>query len=331
MDKLRALQYFAAAAEEESFARAARRLDVSIPAVFKMVNALEHSLGARLFERNSRGIALTADGARYLESCVPALEQLAAADAAVGAAATRPSGTLVVGAPAFVLQSCLAEHVPRFHVRFPDIQLDFRIVSGVTEANAASIDVFLLLGWHDAPEMVQKRIAQTRFHVLAAPTYWSARGVPARPADLAAHSCLLFRNPEGTLLDLWEFQRGAEEESVAARGWLASSHRDFLLETALAGEGIVRFTGLTVWPHVRGGRLVPALQDWEGRHAPPVSVLYRPSQRRTPRVRLFVDFLAEIFREMEAEREGGHAAGARARPHWHGKRYARSSKVSGPA
>ena len=90
MDKLRALQYFIAATEEGSFSGAARRLEVSVPAVGKMINALERAVGATLVERSSRGLVVTADGRAYLDACRPLLEQLDAADSVVSRAGARP-------------------------------------------------------------------------------------------------------------------------------------------------------------------------------------------------------------------------------------------------
>ncbi|HEX4859449.1 MAG TPA: LysR family transcriptional regulator, partial [Usitatibacteraceae bacterium] len=107
MDKLRAIELFVAAAEEKSFSAAARRLDVSVPAVAKMINALENNLGSRLFDRHNRGLALTADGTKYLEACSPLLEQLAQADEAVTGAASRARGTLVVGTMAQLALHCI--------------------------------------------------------------------------------------------------------------------------------------------------------------------------------------------------------------------------------
>jgi DNA-binding transcriptional LysR family regulator len=327
MDKFRALEYFVAAAQEGSFSGASRRLEVSIPAIAKMITALERSLGASLFDRAPQGLTLTADGVRYLESCRPLLEQLGEADEAISAGAARPRGTLVVGSPPFVLQNCLVGAIPRFHARYPDVQLDFRIVSRLTDAEAATVEVFVLFGWHEVQDMVQKRIAETRYHVYAAPSYWAAHGVPQHPRELAGHNCLCFRNPEGTLLDLWEFERGGEVQSVAVSGWLSSSHRDFVVDAALAGEGVLRVSGLATWQHVQSGRLVAVLQDWDVRHGPPVTVLYRPSQRRTPRVRVFVDFVTDLFRELETQREGSVAAHAAERPEWQGKRYGKASSI----
>ena len=79
MDKLRALQYFVAAAEAHSFSGAARRLEVSIPAIAKLITSLERSLETRLFDRTAQGLTLTAGGEHYLEACQPALHPAGAA------------------------------------------------------------------------------------------------------------------------------------------------------------------------------------------------------------------------------------------------------------
>lgn len=324
MDKLRALQYFVAAAEEASLSGAARRLEVSIPAISKMVTALERRLGASLFDRSPQGLALTADGERYLESCRPLLEQLEEVDESIRAAAVRPRGEVVVGAPPFVLQNCIGPALPRFHARYPDIDLDLRIANQAGDLDAAAIDIFVLIGWQETPGFVQKVAANTRYEVLASPAYLAAHDRIERPGDLVGHTCLPFRNPRGVLLDLWEFERGGEKESIKVRGWLASSHRNLLFDAALAGEGVVRSADLVAQPLVRLGHLAPVLQDWNGLHAPPVTVVFRPKHRRTPRIRAFVDFVAELFRKLEAERGEGAVAAAQ-RPAWYERRSGRAS------
>jgi DNA-binding transcriptional LysR family regulator len=324
MDKLRALEYFVASAEEGSLSGAARRFEVSIPAVAKMVTSLEKSLGTTLFDRGVHGLSLTSDGERYLESCRPLLEELAAVDETMGAAAERPRGEVSVGGPAFALQNCLGPFLSRFHERYPEIVLDFRITNQVSDLDGSPIDIFVLFGWHDTPDHVQRPLAQSRYIVLSSPGYWRAHGGVEHPKDLAQRQCFAFRNPRGVLLDLWEFERGREKHSVKARGWLASSHRNLLIDAALAGEGIIRGTDLITLPLVKAGRLVPVLTDWNGLHAPPVNVAYRPKHSRTPRIRVVIDFLADCFRKLEAQRADGRVAVAQ-RPEWYERRYNRAS------
>ena len=271
-----------------------------------------------MFDRTVQGLTLTSNGEIYLEACQPLLDQLAVADEALRGAAANVRGTLVVGSPQMLAQHCLLPALPRFHARYPDLQIDIRDITRATDADAGAVDVQVIWGWTEPPaDLVQRRIGQSRFLICAAPSYWAANGIPMRPKDLERHVCFLFRTPAGTVHDLWQLERNGVKESVAAKGWLVSSHRDVALDAALAGEGVVRLTDLTIHTHVRSGRLVPVLLDWEMRDAPPIDVLYRPNQRRIPRVRVFIDFVTELFRELEAER--GEKAGAHfrtERPRW---------------
>jgi len=326
MDKLRALQYFTAAAREGSFSGAARSLDVSVPAVARLVTMLERSLGVALFERTSHGLTVTADGAAYLEKCQPAMRALAEADESISAAVSRPRGTLVIGAPPILSQHCILPALPAFHARYPDIQLDIRTVDRPAAPEAQSVEVMVLYGWPEHAGLVQRRIAHTRLLVCASPAYWAVHGVPQRPKDLEGHACLLFRDQEGTILDHWEYERGGRKEAAAVSGWMVSTHRDVIMDAAIAGVGVARFTDLTVRAPLRSGQLVPVLLDWETKQSPPISLLYRAHQRRTPRVRLFVDWVTQLFTQLGAEREPAVGSIIPAeRPHWYKRRHARAS------
>jgi LysR family transcriptional regulator for bpeEF and oprC len=326
MDKLRALQYFVAAARERSFSGAARNLDVSVPAVARLVTALEKSLGVALFDRTTHGLTLTADGATYLEQCQPLLQRLADVDEAITGAAARPRGTLVVGAPPILAQHCVLPELPAFHARYPDIQVDIRNVDRPTSPEAKAVDVMVLYGWPEHPGMVHRRIAATRLLICASPAYWAAHGVPKSPRELEGHACLLFRDQEGTILDYWEYERAGRKEAAAVSGWLVSNHRDVIMDAAIAGLGVARFTDLTVRDPLKSGQLVPVLLEWDTKQSPPINLLYHAHQRRPPRVRLFVDFVTAVFRRLEAEREPAFAKMIPVeRPHWYKRRHKRAS------
>ena len=324
MDKLRALQYFVAATDEGSLTAAARRLEVSVPAVSKMITALERSIGTTLVERNSRGLVITADGRAYLDACRPLLEQLEAVDAAMARTGSRPRGTLVVGAPGFVLQSWLLPGLPAFFASYPDIQLDLRVVTRLAEAEPRGVDVCILMGWPLATGMVHRCIARTRVHTCAAPGYWARHGFPAQPRDLLRHNCLLMRNPEGTILDLWEFVRGGKREGVAVGGNLVTDDRNVVLDAALAGQGVARLANITLRDPIREGRLVAALTDWEMQSPPPINLLYRPGFRRNPRVRPFVEFVTQHFNALSAG-HGAPSAGLPEEPGWYRSSMGRAS------
>jgi DNA-binding transcriptional LysR family regulator len=329
MDKLRALQYFVTAAEEKSLSGAARRFKVSATAVAKMMNALEKSAGVRLFDRSAHGLTLTASGEQYLESCTQALAQLEQADESLRASTERPAGTIVVGVQHVIAREFLTPALPRFHALYPHIEIDVRDFSRVTEEQTRGVDVFLVLGWPEATDLVRRQIAAARFIVVAAPSYWAAHAVPRHPRELEQHVCLPIRGVDGTVMDVWTFARGEERVSVNVRGWLVTSnaHRDMAIDLALAGQGVARILDWTNRRDLASGAFVQALADWESPEAPPVNLLYRPSVRRIPRVRMFMNFVVEVFRELEATRARPVAPSPR--PLWLKRPYGRASATAG--
>lgn len=329
MDKLRALEYFVAAAHARSFSKAARALEVTVPAMTRMVGELERRLGVRLLDRSNRGLGLTADGARYLDTCRPLLQQLARADEELAGTAARPLGTLVVGSPSYLSEHCLAPALHEFHSLHPEIELDLRTIDRADLPSGGVAEVLVLFGWPDSRDWVQRRIAQTRMLVCAAPEYWRRNGLPQSPRELEGHTCLVYRDAEGTALDLWTYERNGVRETAAVKGWLVSNHRDDIVRAVLDGAGIARFSDLTVQEHLRTGRLVPALADWESKESPPVNLLFRPAHRRLPRVQLFAEFAAELFARLERERQPRPASRYPAeRPAWYRRRRTRASAAT---
>lgn len=326
MDKFRALQYFVAAARTGSLNAAARDMDVSVPAVSRLISALEESLGVTLLERSSHGLSLTADGANYLQTCGPLIEQWIEADDAIKGSADRPRGTLVIGAPPTLSQHCILPALPRFRAQYPDIQVDLRSVDRPTAEHANEAEIMVLLGWPSQSNMVHCHLAYSRMLICASPDYWAKHGIPRSPAELASHQCLLFRDQDGTVMDFWEQQRQGTKQSVTVTGWFVSNQRDVLLDAAAAGMGVVRVMDLSVRKPIDSGALVPVLLDWESTQAPPVGLFYRSTQRKLLRVRLAIEFMIDLFEKLEAERSPDMAIRVKPeRPHWYRRRHGRAS------
>ncbi|MDQ7743086.1 LysR family transcriptional regulator [Hydrogenophaga pseudoflava] len=328
MDKLRALHYFVVAAEEGSFSATARRFDVSVPAVTKLIGALERELGARLIDRSTHGLRLTARGEAYRDMCAPLLGQLARADRVVSDRAGVEERTLVVGVPPLLSRAVLVPALPAFRERFAHVQIELKPVNHltVTDAEARGMDVLVALGWPGALDFIQVPLARSRLIVCASPAYWRQHPPPRQPAGLNSHACVLVRSPEGTVLDLWRHHRGDTVEEVTVRGWLTCGSRDDALQAVLLGHGVGRFADLSVWHHVRDGQLEPVLTDWDSGDSPPFHALVRPDGRRDPDVQGFVSFLARLLQGIEAECMA--AIGPRtpnARPDWYGKGVGRAS------
>ena len=301
MDSLRAMKYFVRVVDAGSFAAAARELDVSPPAVTQLIAALERDLGVSLLRRNSRRISLTPDGEMFLPVCANAIADLDAAVARLSANQTRASGKVLVGMARIVGQY-VAPFLADFLSRNPGITLDVRVAQNLKAPMAKLVDVLTFVGWPEDTDMVAKRIAQTKFVTCASPAYWQARGVPRDPEELRAHDCLAFRTPWDVVLDLWKYQRGEDVRSIAVEPRIVADDRDWIIGAAVRGLGVVRIADLPARQIFEQGLLEPALTDWEALEAPPIYVMYR---RRPPaRVRVFVDFLTELFAKLESSRVG---------------------------
>jgi LysR family transcriptional regulator, regulator for bpeEF and oprC len=331
MDKLRALQYFIAAAERASLSAAARHHDVSVAAVAKLIGALESELKVKLLERGRQGIVLTATGTAYLESCRPLVQGLAEAEEVASGAVSRARGTVVVGVQPVVAQECLTPALPRFLVAHPEVQLDLRYFMRPTEEQVRGVDVMLVVGWPQASDLVQRRLGAVSYVVCAAPSYWAAHGMPRHPSELARHNCLCVRSSQtGAVMDLWRFQKGHDDVSVTARGTVVADniHRDGVRDLMVAGMGVGRILEWDTHHDARfaAGALVPALRDWVSPEVPPVTLLFPPSVRRVLRVRLFIDWVSELFAHIEHQRNS--PVPATGVPRWLASQRQRTSAVS---
>ena len=157
-------------------------------------------------------------------------------------------------------------------------------------------------------------------------------GTPPAPAGTMMRTGLVGHaastaNADGGVMDAWRFSRGAEQETVRARGWLTTSntHRDLVIELGLEGLGVMRILDWTNLAHLASGMLVRALTDWESTEAVPVTLLYGAGARRIPRARMFIDFVTELFGDLDRTR-GGHVLGTE-QPAWQSRPRARSSDV----
>jgi DNA-binding transcriptional LysR family regulator len=325
MDKLNAITYFVTAAKAGTLTSAARSLNISLSTISQQIVALEKELKTPLFDRSRNGITLTEAGKRYLEACEPALVILAHADSAISSQDAPPAGSLRVGGHGHFLR-CLAPWLPGFHEHFPDIQLDLRIMTSTKDLDDPAFDVMIVQGWPQKGDLIQKVLAQPRLLTCASPGFWTKFGLPVNPTDIENYNCLFFTNVEDTVNDVWGYERAGHKILVKPKGWLNSDTRGATVDAAINGHGVIRVTDLVASEHLHSGRLVPVLLDWHMLDAAPVSVLYSPTRKRNPRVRVFVEFVAEAFREMQMHTgynlEGGPVS---ALPYWHRNRYRRAS------
>ena len=294
MDKLHAMEIYVRVAELESFARASERLNMAPASVSTAIRNLESHLGVRLMTRTTRKVSLTDDGRAYLERCRRVLAEIDETEAALKQTQSRPQGRLRIELPTGLGHIYVTPALPAFSARYPDVKVVMSLGDRFVDLTEEDVDVILRVGKLEDSPMVAKRVYDARFVTCAAPDYLARHGKPKTPAELAKHNCLGYFSASLGRSARWNYRKGAREAFHAPGGTLHTNNPEALTDLAIAGAGVVCMLETGVQRAIRDGRLVPLLEDWESPIAP-ISVLYWPSRHLSAKVRVFVDFIAELF------------------------------------
>lgn len=295
MADLDAMAVFTQVVESQGFSAAARVLQRSKSAVSKEVGRLEERLGQRLLNRTTRRLSLTEAGAVYLEGCQRMLAEAAAAEQAVSRLAESPRGTLRVNAPMSFGMAHLAPLLPVLLRRCPDLSIDLTLNDRLVDLVEEGYDLGIRIGRLTDSSLVARRLAPARHFLAATPAYLASRGHPEQPRDLGQHDCLIYSYlTEGPT---WRFHhRDGRTARVTVRGRLTANNGEALLAAALAGAGVAALPSFLLAEALRDGRLVPLLAGWRlGSDDAGVYAVFPASRHLAPKVRVFVDFLAEQF------------------------------------
>ena len=287
------MEVFVRAVELGGFSPAARALRLTPSAVSKLVARLERRLGARLLNRSTRKLLLTAEGEAFLERARGILTDLDEAERAVAAGAVARGLVRVNCNVPFGLHRLLPL-IPQFTAAYPEVRLDIVLADRVVDLMDERADVAIRLGPMRPSQLIARKLGQSRMAVVAAPAYLARRGVPQTPYDLDVHNCIAFNFARH--VDEWSFVVDGAHVSLPARGNVAASDGEISRRLALAGQGVARLSLFHIRPDINAGRLVPVLEAYNPGDVEELNVVYVGHGGRLPaRVRAFIDFLvAEV-------------------------------------
>ncbi|WP_417518263.1 LysR family transcriptional regulator [Minwuia sp.] len=292
MHDLTAMAVFAAVAEAMSFSQAADRLGLSKSAVSKQLARLEERLGARLVNRTTRQISLTEVGQTYYGYCARILAEAEAADQAVAQLQDGPRGRLKVNAPMSFGTMHLAPAVAAFMCAYPEVTVDLELTDSFVDLIEQGVDVAIRITQMADSSLIARKLAPSRAQLLASPSYIAAHGQPQHPQDLKQHRMLIYTNASETAL--LSFTRGDETVQVGVDGPLRSNNGEILRDAAIAGRGLVIDPTFITYKAIRAGTLVPLLTDWVPQDRN-IHAVYPHRKHLSPKVRAFIDFLANHF------------------------------------
>jgi DNA-binding transcriptional LysR family regulator len=275
--------------DKGGFAKAAREVHLPTSTVSRAVARLEETMGARLIHRTTRSVSATEEGRTLYERSARPLLELEAAARAGELGRGQPKGTLRLTAPNDLGTAFLADAIVEFTARYPAVSVEMVLSNRTLNLVEEGFDLAVRAGSApSASSTIARKVTSLESELVAAPAYVERHGVPAKVADLARHSLVLFRPREG--VSLWKLWGPDGVQTVEARGRIGCDDFNFVRSAVLAGGGVGLMPRIIVAQDLAAGRLVRVLPRYESRGAA-LYLLY-PSARQLPaRVSAFRDFL----------------------------------------
>jgi len=290
------MSVFVRSVEEGSFSAAARSLRMSPSAVSKQIQRLEERLGVRLLNRSTRSLTLTDEGSVYYERCARISADIAEAEELVTSLAGEVRGTLRVTATVAFAKAYLLPLFPAFLKSNPGLHMALELTDRTVDLVAERVDVAIRFSEQVSDEsVVGRRLARNTRVVCAAPSYLAAHGMPVSPEDLLAHNCLRLSTVQSW--NDWEFADRHGTRTLQVQGNFETNSADAVYHAVLSGLGIARLSTYLVATDLAEGRLCRLLPEFVHDKSEVLAV-YPNRRNLSPKVRVFVDFLAEQFGEV---------------------------------
>jgi len=293
MDRFHAMQVFVAVAEEQGFAAAARRLQLSPPAVTRAIAALEKQLGISLFVRSTRHVRTTDAGLRYLVDVRKILAQAQAADDAAAGIYSKPSGRLTVTASQLFGKLFVMPAIIQYLQHYTDTQVEALFIDRKVNLLEEGVDVAVRIGeLADSSEHAQK-VGSVRTVICASPAYLKQHASVMVPNDLLEHN--LISSGGANQASDWRFAANGKDKNLSVQARLIVTSNDAILDAVKQGFGIARLLSYQVVEALANNELVLLLEEYE--IAPlPIHVIHREGINASAKVRAFVDLIAEDLR-----------------------------------
>ena len=241
-------------------------------------------------------MTVTADGAAYYERALRVLAEIDELESSMSRAKANPRGRLRIDVPAALGQLLLMPALPDFLARYPDITIDMGVSDRPVDLIGENIDCVVRGGEITDQSLIARRIVEFHTVLAAAPSYLRRHGVPRQPGDLegTGHRVVNYFSHRTGRPFPFLFTKNGEQIEVAGRHVVSVNDSNANLSAGLAGLGVVRVTTFMAREHFESGALVPLMLDWCSETIP-LFVVYAPNRHLSTKVRVFVDWVAELF------------------------------------
>jgi DNA-binding transcriptional LysR family regulator len=300
MDRFDAMRVFTRIVERRSFTKAADDLGLPRSSVTDAVRMLEARLGVRLLQRTTRQVSPTLDGEAYYQRCVSLIADLEDAESAFAGA--KPSGLVRVDVHGTQARYFLLPGLPRFRQQYPDIRLHFSEAHQPLDMIREGLDCILRAGELSDSPLIKRRLAVLDRGTFASPDYLNRFGTPQSPDDLERHEMVGLLSSDSSEIIPLAFGSDSKMRQVRLPAMVTVTGPETNVACACMGLGLIQVPRYRVSAELASGALVEVLAGFPPSPLP-IHVLYSHTRHLSPRLRVFIDWMAEQFRERLAPRE----------------------------
>jgi DNA-binding transcriptional LysR family regulator len=246
-----------------------------------------------LINRSTRRQSLTELGRDYLDHCRHLLEEAEAGDALAEEALRAPRGRLRIATSIAFGSYSLTPAVVRFMKKFPEVSVELVLSDRMVDLLEEGIDAAIRVGTPTDSTMMSRSLSPYTGMVCAAPGYLAEHGTPMHPKELVHHECLRYIGwADGPR---WIFFGPEGEIEVVVKSRLIINSAFGIRYAALAGAGIVLMRDELLAKDIAAGRLKVLLPDYKTQSRVR-QILWLKNRKMTPKLRAFIDFIAETYR-----------------------------------
>ena len=301
IDHLQAIRAFVRVVEVGGFARAAESLEIPNATLSKHIQQLERHVGVKLLERTTRRVHVTSEGSAYYDRMRDMLAELDETEATLGRGQSAPRGRLRVDIPSSIASVILIPALPEFYAEYPDIQLQLGVTDRTVDLIGENIDCAIRDNARD-PALIARRVGRLSWTMCASPAYIAKYGMPQRPQQIVAENFPMagyYSHTSGAIQPI-ELLVSDKPLVIKPRHSILVNDGYAHLACALAGLGLIYTLDFAVRPSINRGDLVVLLKEYQPKPLE-VFIVYPPSRQRSTKVRVFVEWIKQIFARVAPE------------------------------
>jgi LysR family transcriptional regulator for bpeEF and oprC len=294
MDRIDTMRLFTRIVELGSFTAAAEDANIPRANATYALQQLEKRLGVRLLSRSTRHVSPTLEGQGYYERCRGLLAALDDADSQVGVSVSNPSGRLRVDLQPSLASMFIFPRLGEFCRRYPDIELVLGTGDRLVDLVREGIDCVVRGGEPRVPGLAARRVAEFPVATCASREYIDRHGKPRTLEEFKRHQGINFLSTATGRPMPFQFKVNDKMRRVTLKGSISVTTTDAYNACCLQGLGFIQTARIRLEDQLGDGSLIEVLPRW----APPptpIWVMYPQQRYLTPRLRVFVDWVVEVF------------------------------------